>query len=371
MDPQSQFCHNLECLARGQHGHRNIVIHSRKEARYRCTVCGVTFAETKGTAFYRRQYEPEFISQMVSLLAYGCPRQAVVFTFGLDERTVAAWQRTAGDHCHQVHQALVQQGQLDLGQVQADELRVKTQAGIFWLAMAIAVTTRLWLGGVVTSSRDTPMALALALQVKACALCRPLLICFDGFVGYLTAFRQALRSPLPSRRRGRPRLVPWPDIALGQVVKQYAQRRVVGLERRIVQGREALVERLVHLSQGGGVLNTAYAERLNATFRERLAVLVRRGRALARTPEALEAGMYLLGCVYNFCTWHESLRLPLYVGRQRRWVKRTPAIAAGLTDHRWRVQELLSFKVAPPPYVPPKRRGRLPKTVAMARAAWA
>jgi hypothetical protein len=212
--------------------------------------------------------------------------------------------------------------------------------------------------------------LALALQVRACALCRPLLICFDGFGGYVSAFRQAFTSPLPHKGRGRPRRVAWPDIALGQVVKQVARRQVVGIERRIVQGSEALVTRLLHLSQGRGVLNTAYIERLNATFRERLAVLVRHSRALARTPQRLEAGMYLLGCVYNFCRWHESLRLPVYVGRGCHWVKRTPAMAAGLTDHGWSIQELLSFKVAPPAYVPPKRRGRPPKAVALARAAW-
>jgi len=371
MDPQTQFCHNWECPARGQRGQGNIVIHSQKEARYQCTTCSATFAETKGTPFYRRRYPPLFISQMLSLLAHGCPPQAIVATFDIDERTVAAWQGDAGDHCRQVHQALVQPGPLDLGQVQADELRVKTQAGVFWMALALAVPTRLWLGGLVSATRDSRMALALALQVRACALCRPLLICFDGFSAYLTAFRQAFRSPLASGGRGRPRLVPWPDIALGQVVKQYARRQVVGIERRIAQGGAALVAHLLHLSQGGGVLNTAYAERLNATFRERLAVLVRRSRALARTPQTLEAGMYLLGCVYNFCRWHESLRLPLYVGRHRHWVKRTPAMAAGLTDHCWSVQDLLSFKVAPPPFVPPKRRGRPPKAVSMARAAWA
>ncbi len=371
MDPQTQFCHNRACPARGQRGQGNIVIHSQKEARYQCTQCGATFSETKATLFYRRRYPPLFMSQMLSLLAHGCPPQAIVATFAVDARTVAAWQRAAGEHCRQVHEAVVQQGRLDLGQVQADELRVKTQAGIFWMALAITVSTRLWLGGVVSASRDRRLALALALQVKACALCRPLLICFDGWAAYVAAFQQALRSPRPNGKRGHPRLVAWPDIALGQVVKQYVQRRVVGIQRRIVQGSEALVTRLLKQSQGGGVLNTAYSERLNATFRERLAVLVRRSRALARTPETLAAGMYLLGCVYNFCSWHASLRLPLYVGRRCHWVKRTPAMAAGLTDHCWSVQDLFSFKIAPPPYVPPKRRGRPPKAVALARAAWA
>jgi hypothetical protein len=71
--------------------------------------------------------------------------------------------------------------------------------------------------------------------------------------------------------------------------------------RRIVQGAEAQVEALLQTTQGVGVITTAYIERLNATFRSRIATLVRRGRALARQRPTLHDGMYLVGTVYNFC----------------------------------------------------------------------
>jgi len=67
----------------------------------------------------------ELMVIVVTLLAYGCPIQAIVQAFSLDERTVASWRDRAGKHCHQVHEALVQQEQLDLVHVQADEIRVK------------------------------------------------------------------------------------------------------------------------------------------------------------------------------------------------------------------------------------------------------
>jgi hypothetical protein len=140
-------------------------------------------------------------------------------------------------------------------------------------------------------------------------------------------------------------------------VKRYAQRRVVDVERRIVDGTPARVETLRHRSQGDGVINTAYIERLNATFRERLASLTRRGRALARCATTLRHGMSLIGKVYNFCTSHASLRLAS-PGAGRRYVQRAPAMAAGITDHGWTIQELLSFHVPPPHWSPPKRRGR-------------
>jgi hypothetical protein len=84
---------------------------------------------------------------VVTLLAYGCPTQAIVQAYGVDERTVADWRDRAGKHCQQVHQALVVQGQLDLQHVQADEIRVKGHRMIAWMAMALMVSTRLWRGG--------------------------------------------------------------------------------------------------------------------------------------------------------------------------------------------------------------------------------
>lgn len=87
----------------------------------------------------------------------------------------------------------------------------------------------------------------------------------------------------------------------------------MGVKRVLVQGGERLAQTLLALSQGRGVLNTAYIERLNATFRSRLALLVRRTRHLARRVEKVEAAIYLVGCVYNFCTDHASLRQPLYL----------------------------------------------------------
>ena len=53
MDPQTQFCPNINCPARGKVGEHNIVIHSRKEARYKCKIYGKTYVATTGIPFYR------------------------------------------------------------------------------------------------------------------------------------------------------------------------------------------------------------------------------------------------------------------------------------------------------------------------------
>jgi transposase-like protein len=359
MDPQTVFCPNLDCPARGQTGKGNIHVHSLKEHRYLCDVCAKTFTETKGTVFYRLRTDAEQVTLVLALLAHGCPVCAIVFAFGLDERTVRDWEQRAGHHSEQVHQHLVQQPR-ELGQVQADEIRVKMQAMIVWLAMALQVSTRLWLGATISEHRDETLIFELMQRVRACALCRPLLFCVDGFRAYLGAIHTVFREPIPPRSIGRPQLRPWDGVHIAQVVKQYAQGHVIGVVRRIVQGTEAQINRLVQTSQGDGVINTAYIERLNATFRARLAGLVRRGRSLVQQTETLQVGVYLVGSVYNFCTYHESLRVPLYVGRAGRthWVPRTPAIAAGITDHLWSVSELLHYQVPPSRWTAPKHRGR-------------
>jgi transposase-like protein len=359
MDPQTAFCPNLDCPARGYLGKGNIGVHSHKERRYICHVCNKTFSATKGTPFYRLRTEGDQVTLVLALLAHGCPVCAIVFAFGIDERTVRDWEQRAGQHSEQVHEHLVQQPR-DLGQVQADEIRVKMQATVVWLAMALHVSTRLWLGASVGEHRDEALLIALMQKVRACALCCPLLFCMDGFRAYLGAIHTVFREALPTRSVGRPQLRPWDGIHIAQVVKQYTQGHVSGVIRRIVQGTEAQVNRLIQITQGDGVINTAYIERINATFRARLAGLVRRGRSVLQHTQTLHAGVYLVGTVYNFCTNHESLRVPLYVGRigRRHWVPRTPAMAAGITDHLWSVRELLNYHVAPARWVPPKQRGR-------------
>ena len=359
MDPQSQICHNTQCPARGKGGLDNIRVHSIKERRYKCDTCGKTFAATKGTALYRLHKPVEVYFLVMVLLSHGCPPQACVAAFGLDERTVSDWVAKAGSHCEAVHKHLVAGSKMELEHVQADELWVKLVGRKVWMAMAMCATSRLWLGGVVSQHRDKQLVNALAKLVRACAADPRLLVCTVGLSSYINALRRAWRKPYYTGKRGRPRLVAAPGLLVGQMVKQYAHRRVIGvIERAVVGAREAILQVLE--ATGTGV-NTAYIERLNATFRARLAPLVRRTRAPARKEATLTAGMWLVGCCYNYCWAHHSLRLHTVPGAGRKWGERTPAMAAGLTQHIWRLEELLSYQAPLPEYAAPKRRGRPPK----------
>jgi hypothetical protein len=141
-------------------------------------------------------------------------------------------------------------------------------------------------------------------------------------------------------------------VHIGTVIKRTEKKRVVEVTRKIAHGLLEEAEKLLHSSRGGMVLNTAFIERLNGTFRERLANLTRKSRHAARRLQVLETGMYLIGCSYNFCVAHHEL------SKAKHWgMACTPAIASGLTDPVWSMGELLTYKVAPSRWVEPSRRG--------------
>ena len=358
MDTSKQFCPNVACSARGQPGGGNIRIHDRKRQRYRCTTCKQTFSARRGTMLEGLRKPTELIVVVVTLVAYGCPIQAIVHAFGLDERTVASWRDRAGRHCQQVHQALVPQGQLDAHHIQVDEIRVKGRRMIAWMGLALMVSTRLWLGGVVSVHRDRRLADRLLSQVRAC--CRPLqaiLVCTDGWAAYPGSIRRAFREKVKrTAGRGRACLQVWPQLCIATVIKRTEKKRVVEVLRKMTLGTLEQANALLQVSLGGTVLNTAFIERFNGTMRKRLAALTRKCRHAAHRLEALETGMYLLGCTYNFCFPHHELSQSKHVGSPC-----TPAMASGLTDHVWSVWEVLTYKVAPAPWVEPRRRGR-PRT---------
>jgi transposase-like protein len=329
MRPELVVCPTSSCGASGRIG-----VHSHTERRYICHACGKTFAETVGTPLYGLKHPTWLVVVVVTLLAGGCPLPAIVFAFGLDERTVAAWQRKAGQHAKAVQEQLVCQGQIELGQVQGDELYVKTQHGTVWMATAMSVFSRLFLWGAVAPQRDTTLITQVVQHVRAAAqVGQPILWAVDGFAAWTRAILTVFREPVRTGKRGRPPLVVWAELHIVQVVKQYTGRRLTSVQRRLAHGCLGCAEAILQATQVGlGVFNTAYVERLNATFRTWLPALTRRSRTPARQVVHLEAAMFWMGGVYNFCRVHTTLN-------------GTPAMAADLTDHIWSVDELLRYRV--------------------------
>jgi transposase-like protein/IS1 family transposase len=361
VDASTQFCPNVECTSRGQSGQGNIVSHGTKRPRYKCKTCGKTFSARAGTALEGIRKPEELFVIVIILLAYGCPTQAIVHAFGLDERTVASWQHRAGKHCESVHKEKIERGILDLIHVQADEIWIKMRGAVVWVALAMMVSTRLWIAGEVSKKRDSDLIDRLMEQVRRC--CKAMaavLICTDGFAAYpksiMRAFRDKVKNPYGI---GAPRKRVWPRLYIGTVIKYTVKRRVTEVVRRMSHGQWRKAKRLIKASKGGKKLNTSFIERLNGTFRERLASFTRKCRHAASKIETVHAGIYLIGCTYNFCFSHHELSKSKTKGGYG--FPCTPAMASGITHHIWSVKELLTYKIPPPPLPVPKKRGR-PRT---------
>ncbi len=316
-------------------GDTRIGVHSRKERRYKCHHCGKTFAETNGTLFYGLHYPIWLIVLVVTLLAHGCPVVAIVSAFALDERTVLRWLDKAGLHGKAVQEQLVCQGRVELGQVQLDELCVTAQGGKVWVATAMSVFSRLFLWGEVSKTRDKGLIERVLMKVKQAAsrTTQAVLFAVDGFAAYPKAMLKIFHTKLYTGRRGRPRHLPWPNMHIVQVIKSRSGKKLKEVTRTLFYGNLQQVYEIIHQTQVGvGRINTAFIERLNGTFRSRMPSFVRRTRHVARMTTRLEREMFWSGVVYNFCTVHRT-------------VQGTPAMAAGLADDVWSIEQLLRLKL--------------------------
>lgn len=301
--------------------------------------------------------ETNTIVLILALIAHGCLVSAIEAAFGFDRRTGRRWIKRAGRHARAVHEHIVVQPQV-FQRVEVDELFARSQQGAprrgsryrwRYVFSAICVPTRLWLGGLVTTRRDANSTCRLAAMIRRAALPGPLLVVSDGFAGYVRAFLRAFRFPVRSGCAGRQRLVTWPSLVLVQLVKHSP---MMHMAHGTLEAFTRLWRRV-----GSQVVGTSYIERLNATFRERLAPLARRTRHLARRQATLEACVYLIGSVYNFCWVHRSL-------------VHTLAMAAGLVAEVWTVERLLWHRVPPPRWKPPIHRGPLSKSERALLAQW-
>jgi hypothetical protein len=140
------------------------------------------------------------------------------------------------------------------------------------------------------------------------------------------------------------------DFVYGQVIKHQRRRRTTGVERRVLVGEAAQYHERLCQAGLSGRINTAFVERLNLTIRQCVSKLTRRIWGPARyTPELMEH-LESWRSYYHFVRPHESLVVDLSKpfprkGRQvpRKYRRRAPAMAAGLTDRRWTVRELISY----------------------------
>ena len=142
-----------------------------------------------------------------------------------------------------------------------------------------------------------------------------------------------------------------PHLRYAQVDKRRQGGRVVEVRRRIVFGQADDIAVIIQADGCGTEVNTAYVERNNLTMRQSVGRLVRKALSFSKNVHFLQRHIDLDDTIYNFVKPHRALRRRVRGGKPkgRKWQQRTPAMAAGLTDHVWSLEELLMFHGKPIP----------------------
>jgi IS1 family transposase len=340
---------------------------SGKRRIFRCHTCATHFAETRETVFFDLRTSEEKVMMALKMLLVRVDLQGISFVLGVTEETVLVWLKRAAYqseqiNCHLLRALPVTQVQLDemwnfIGRKHACETDTAgeslpdTADGRQWVWISFAPEFRLIIAAVV-GPRTLDTAKAVVATTKARVAGIPAFFS-DGFTCYLAALIAAFHVVTTFARTGKrgrprqPRCEPHPDLVYGQLVKQKQQGKLLTLSTRVVLG----AERLAHL---GCTISTALVERVNLTLRQALAPLARKTSSFCKDRERLRQRVIFFQAFYNVARPHMSLRhpLPLHEHTRRgaicpRWRERTPAMAAGLTDHVWTFRELLTAKFEP------------------------
>jgi IS1 family transposase len=379
VDTSMHFCPHLNCEYRGWLGLGNLRANGHPSGgpwrQFHCTSCNGFFPEHHGTIFHGKQAEVERIVRVLTCLAEGLGIRATGRVFEVEANTVLHWLEEAAEQLRafsayflcDVH---VEQLQLDelyavlrdlkAGTISEDEAMERLERSPDWVWTAMDSKSKLLLV-VDVGTRTLAMAQRVLHQlVQVLALgCVPLFLT-DGFNEYRTAILTHFGHWVqPERRRGKgpmpkPRWMPLPELLYAQVVKSYRRRRIVGVQHRVAFGTQLAIAQV--LSACGWTISTAFVERLNLDLRQCVAAIGRRVNTVCQGEESLRDRLGLFQTYHNFVLPHASLRQPLAHpiptngdGSAKVWQPRTPAMATGLTDHVWSLQEVLMFRVPPWP----------------------
>ena len=158
----------------------------------------------------------------------------------------------------------------------------------------------------------------------------------DAFARDESALLEVFGRRYPAPGRGRRTVIRWRQgLAYGQVKKCYTRGRVERVEVRAVHGKARLEHGWYLL--GDKQVNTSVVECHNGTSRLRNQRKVRKTLAFSKATRYHRWMRWLSVGLYNFCRPHSSLKL----SQDSQVAHRSPAMAAGLTDHLWSTREWL------------------------------
>jgi IS1 family transposase/transposase-like protein len=365
IDTQGFACPNHQCpyfgitdahvhalVGDGKHGHAEQI------QTFRCQACHTTFSARRHTPLYRLKTPSQQIAVVLTALAEGLDPSAAERVFGYRQATITTWLSRAGEHAQTLHEHYF--CNLQLPHLQMDEIRTRLRNSkqVLWLWLAIDPLTKilpvLQLG---PRTQNAAHMLIHSLRQILAPGCLPLFTS-DGLNLYFYALTAHFGHWLEVGRRGR-KVRQWQvaaELIYGQVKKSYHRRKLVRVTRVMRLGTVAALTVALQALGLTGRLNTAFIERVNLSVRHGVAALARRTWATAQQTPQLLAHLQWWRTYYHFVRPHASLRVALVQPRERggklvaqRYRQRTPAMAAGRTNRRWTVPEVLSYPLPPVP----------------------
>jgi len=313
-----------------------------------CQACGTKVSARRGTALYQLKTPPARVGEVLSALAEGLTVDAAVRVVGHGQPTIQGWLTRAGRQAQSLHRHFFRR--LLLPHIQLDELRtqLRRRTDVLWLWLAIDPVTKivpvLHLG---PRTQQSAHAVVHALVGMLAPGCVPV-VTTDGLSLYYYALTAHFGHWLQAGRRRCWQVAA--TLHYGQVSKHYRRRRLVRVTQRVLCGTWAQAQRILEQVGLSGHLNTAFVERLNLTVRQEVAALTRRTWATAQTTAGLLLHLEWWRGYYHFVRPHQGVRLALPQPRSRggrrlpqRYQPRTPAMASGLTTHRWSTVEFLGW----------------------------
>lgn len=343
--------------------------HGEVRQMYLCKVCKKPFSETAGTPFYQLKTPKETVVHTLNDVAEGLGVRAAARTNHVDKDTVQRWVKRAGRHSQRLAEYMMQG--FELAQAQMDELwtfvrkkqrqlsdweKENTAFGDNWIWIVFDPVHKM-ISAVVIGERTEEEAKSL-LRILKDRLAEGVLPLFtsDSLAHYMQAILQVFGKWIQPKRKGKrgplpkSRPVAQEGLHYATVHKEREKGRVISVTTRVVYGKMKKV--LARLEALGQTINTSYVERVNLTLRLLVSRLHRKTLCFSKEQDYLEYHLHLALAYYHFVLYHSSLRqrLPEPIptrgnGSPKIWKKRTPAMSAGLTDHKWSMEELLLFQV--------------------------
>lgn len=377
MELSTCYCRNRHCPCYGLTGKASQLQLAGWQCGARrlvCLACGRWVAARTGTAYAGIRTPELTFRDGIRQLAEGASIRAVARNIECDKDTVCHWLPRVGRHCLRLIDYFFRN--LHLTECQLDELwtfvykkeehltvfeKLAKRYGDTWIWTAFDPVHKLvpaWVVG----KRSLINARKLIKRLKTRLDRHIPFFTSDDLPHYADALLAAYGVLVtPPRRfpRGRPpapRLQPPADLVYAVVVKQREHGHVVRVTTHILYGTPAQVADRLQASPVSRTISTYGVERNNLTVRQHSRRLGRKVNAFSKKRVYLKSQLALAFAYYHFCRPHRGLRQKLEQpmptknghGTPKRWRQVTPAMAAGLTDHVWTIDELLSFRVPPP-----------------------